>query len=99
LKEASNNKPKGDAIMNKHIGYKANLLRNARYQMKQVGGRVIVHGEHVKFYAKDGRSCTVWYPVESRVNDLEIDDLKEAIEYMTGYPAFTIHPTYESKNH
>ena len=73
-----------------YAGYKANLLQNARYQMSQVGGRVIVRNEHVKFYAHDGRTCTVWFPVESRVRDLEIADLKEAITEMSGHAPFTL---------
>ncbi len=73
-----------------YTGYKANLLQNARYQMQQTGGKVIVCREQVKFYAKDGRSCVVWFPVESRVKDLEIADLKDAIQEMSGHAAFTL---------
>jgi len=71
-------------------GYKANLLQNAKYQVGQTGGKVTVRREHVRFTRKDGQSCVVWYPVDSRVKDLEIVDMKEAILWASGKPAFVL---------
>jgi hypothetical protein len=73
-----------------YTGYKANLLQNARYQMSQTKGSVRVRDERVYFTNAQGRTCVVWFPVESRVRDLEIADMKEAIQEMSGHPAFTL---------
>jgi hypothetical protein len=73
-----------------YTGYKANLLQNARHQVSKAGGKVTVRKEHIKFELADGRTFVVWYPVESRVHDLEIADLKEAILEASGSPAFTL---------
>lgn len=74
--------------------YKENLLQNAKYQMKLIGGKIIVRGNgnnrHVTFLTPDGRRTVVWYPTESRAKDLEIEDLKEAIRECTGHAAFTM---------
>ena len=74
--------------------YKENLLQNARYQMSQMGGKVIVRGKGndrtAYFTLADGRRCAVWYPIECRVNDLEIADMKEVIEIMSGQKAFSM---------
>lgn len=72
-----------------HVGYKANLLQNARYQMSQSGGKIVLKGEHVYFLKAD-RSCVVWFPFESRVHDLEIQDMKDAITEMSGHAPFTL---------
>lgn len=77
----------------KHEGYKANLLQNARYQVSKAGGTVTLRGEHVYFHRKDNSRCVVWYPVESRVHDLEIADMKEAIEWASGHAPFTLRPS------
>lgn len=73
-----------------HSGYKANLLQNARFQMAASGGSLRLRDERVYFTAKDGRLCVVWFPVESRVRDLEIVDMKEAIAEMSGHSAFSL---------
>ena len=83
-------KRKGETV--KESGYKVNLLKNARFQMKRSGGRIAVRGSGVdrtvSFYTADGRSCVVWFPTESRVNAIEEKDIKDAIEYMSGFKAF-----------
>lgn len=75
-------------------GYKENLLQNAKYQMALAGGKVSLRGtgvnRHVIFNTPDGRKLVVWYPTESRVRDLEITDMKEAILECTGHAAFTM---------
>jgi hypothetical protein len=73
-----------------YTGYKANLLQNARYQMAQTNGSLRVRDERVYFTNSDGRTCVVWFPVASRVRDLEIADMKEAIREMSGHAAFTL---------
>ncbi len=74
--------------------FKENLLQNARYQMKRVGGKVIVRGRgldrKVSFYANNGRNCVVWYPTESRYEHIEIGDLQDALQEMSGYPPFHV---------
>ena len=74
--------------------YKETLLGNARYQCKKTGAKLRVRGQgidrKVVLTAQDGRSCVVWYPTEARVHDLEIDDLKEAIKYITGHEVFSL---------
>jgi len=67
--------------------YKENLLQNARYEMKKIGGKVIVKGtgnkRHVELRGKDGFGVvSVWYPEEARINDAEVWDLKEAVVFM-----------------
>lgn len=78
----------------KDLGYKANLLQNARFQMAQVGGSLVLMGRgnnrQAIFRSADGRSCTVWFPVGSRVQDAELRDLENAIEFMSGRPAFSM---------
>ncbi len=67
--------------------YKENLLINIRFQAKQHGIKMRVVGENdnrnVRFHAKDGRTCVVWFPTASRIHDMEIQDLKEALKYIT----------------
>lgn len=74
--------------------YKENLLQNARHQMKHSGGRCVVRGKgvdrKVSLYAKNGRSCLVWFPTEARYHNVEVDDLKDAIQEMSGAPAFSM---------
>ena len=87
--------------------YKENLLQNARYQMSQMGGKVMVRGKGndrtAYFTRADGHRCTVWYPMEGRVNDLEIADMKEVIEIMSGQKAFSMSsldiPRKDRRNH
>lgn len=77
--------------MTRHYeGFKANLLQNARFQMQQTGGKIRVANQHVTFFAANGRKCVVWFPFDSRVHDLEIADLKDAIREMSGHAAFTL---------
>ena len=74
--------------------YKENLLTNARFQVERAGGKVRIKGNgnnrKVCFQSTEGRIAEVWFPVESRVKDLEIADLKEAIREFSGSEAFTI---------
>ena len=71
-----------------YTGYKLNLLINARHQMKRIGGTVRVRNQRVQIRTKDGRYCEVWYPIEPRVRDLEIDDLKDAVTELSGSRPF-----------
>ena len=68
--------------------YKENLLQNCRYVMGKHGGKLIVRGERndrkVSFIGKDGKTCVVWFPFEPRVRDIEIDDMKDALYWITG---------------
>ena len=72
--------------------YKENLLKNAKFQVKKAGGKVIVRGffneRKVSFYGNNGQNCVVWYPRERRVKDLDIQDLKEAIKEFSGFEPF-----------
>lgn len=72
--------------------YKENLLTNARHAMRQTGGKIIVRGKnnerHVTIQAKDGQRCVVWYPTDSRINDCEVQDLKDAVEWIAGTKLF-----------
>jgi uncharacterized protein (DUF1330 family) len=65
---------------------KEQLLQSARETMKAYGGKIIVRGRgnarKVSVYAADGRYCIVWFPVDARVNDSEIQDLHDAVQYM-----------------
>ena len=74
--------------------YKENLLQNVRYTAKQINGQVRVswtgNKRHVSLQAMDGRSCVVWYPLESRVHDIEIADLKEACQSIFNLAPFSI---------
>ena len=71
--------------------YKENLIINARYQMKMTGGKCKVTGKGPARYViledRIGRKCTVWFPEERRVKDLEIEDMKDAILEMSGKEA------------
>lgn len=71
--------------------YKENLLQYAKYIVDRIGGKIRVRGSgnnrKVAFYTKRS-NCVVWFPVDSRVNNLEIADMKEAIKFATGFDAF-----------
>lgn len=71
--------------------YKENLIINCRHVMQKHDGRLIVRGRGISrklsFYAADGRQCVVWFPTETRFNDVEVQDAKDTLHYLTGeYP-------------
>ena len=74
--------------------FKNNLITNARHQMQMSGGKCRVTGKGPARYViledRNGRKCTVWFPEERRVKDLEIEDMKEAILEMSGHVAFSM---------
>lgn len=74
--------------------YKENLLINAKHQMRLIGGTCRISGtgdcRMVRFDHPTKGTCQVWFPESGRVNNLEINDLKEAVTAMSGYPPFTL---------
>jgi len=68
--------------------YKENLLVQVKYLAKQQGGKVRVTGQgiqrHVSLKNAVGLTCVVWYPVEARIHNNEIGDLKEACQWVFG---------------
>ena len=72
--------------------FKENLLQNVRYTAKTLHGQCRVSYEgnrrHVKLTAMSGQSCVVWYPIEARVHDVEVVDLKEAVRWTFGVEPF-----------
>lgn len=72
--------------------YKENLLQNVRYTAKTLHGQCRVSSEgnqrHVTLIAMNGQSCVVWFPIDARVHNLEIADLKEAVKWIFGVEPF-----------
>lgn len=67
---------------------KDQLLKKAKEITKNNGGTLTVKGEGnqrtVILKDREGRACSVWYPVEARYNDNEIKDLKAAVIALFG---------------
>jgi hypothetical protein len=67
---------------------KDQLLKKVKEIVKNNGGTLISqgHGNQREIFLTDrqGRACSVWYPVEARYNDNEIKDLKAAVIALFG---------------
>ncbi len=70
------------------VGDKSKMIADTRIIAKQCGGKCRVESEgnkrRIRLVSSDGRYSCVWFPEQSRVDDLEIKDLVDAVEYIFG---------------